>query len=223
MRDPRGVCHFRLRHSWLVDSHAWDERYSGKELVWSLGPNMFVEQYCADLPVGTAVDLAAGEGRNALWLAEKGWRARAVDFSEVALQRAQALADERLGDARSRFSTEVADLATWQPPVTGYDLVVVAYLQVPPSLRTPMLQAAAQAVAPGGHLLIVAHHPENIDRGYGGPPSADVNYTQSDVVRDIAESDLEILTAEEALRPVTTEDGPRTAIDTLVWAHRPTA
>lgn len=188
--------------------------------MWSVGPNMFVEKYCADLPAGTAVDLAAGEGRNALWLAERGWQAHAVDFSGVALQRAEALADERLGDARSRFTTEVADLSTWQPPASGFDLVVVAYLQVPQPLRTPMLQAAAAAVGEGGHLLVIAHHPANIERGYGGPPAPEVNYTESDVLADIADSGLQILTAEEVQRAVTTDDGPRTAIDALVWAQR---
>jgi SAM-dependent methyltransferase len=203
-----------------MDAATWDDRYSGRDLVWSAGPNFFVEQLCADLPPGSAVDLAAGEGRNALWLAERGWTALAVDFSSVALQRAQALAEERLGEDIDRFSTEVADLAAWAPPTEGFGLVVVAYLQVPADQRRPMLATAARAVAPGGRLLVIAHHPANIERGVGGPPDPAVNYTEADVLADIDGSGLAIDRAEEVTRPVDTPEGVKHAIDTLVWACR---
>ena len=64
-----------------MDADAWDQRYAASELVWSREPNQFVASELADLPPGTAVDLAAGEGRNAIWLASRGWSATAVDFS----------------------------------------------------------------------------------------------------------------------------------------------
>lgn len=198
----------------------WDERYSKADLVWSAGPNAIVEQMCADLPPGRAVDLAAGEGRNALWLAERGWQAHAVDFSGVGLDRARTIAAERLGDDADRLTTEVADLSTWEPPAAGFDLVVVAYLQVPAHLRTPMLAAAARAVAPGGRLLVIAHHPANIERGVGGPPDPAVNYTPEDVLTDIDGSGLIIDSAAETTRPVATPEGERHAIDTVVWARR---
>ena len=217
---PRRVKPTRRVHIFLMDAAMWDERYSKADLVWSAGPNAFVEQMCADLPPGRAVDLAAGEGRNALWLAERGWRAHAVDFSAVGLERARTIAAQRLGDNAERLTTEVADLSTWEPPEGGFDLVVVAYLQVPAHLRTPMLAAAARAVAPGGRLLVIAHHPANIERGVGGPPDPDVNYTQDDVLADIDGSGLVIDRAEEVTRAVATPDGERHAIDTLVWAHR---
>ena len=210
-----------MGHSGLMDAATWDERYSGRDLVWSATPNMFVESLCADLPPGRAADLAAGEGRNALWLAGRGWQAHAVDFSRVGLQRAEALAAENLGDAASRLTTEVADLASWEPPADGFDLVIVAYLQVPADQRRPMLANAARAVAPGGRLLVIAHHPANIEQGVGGPPDPAVNYTETDVLADIDGSGLTIDRAEEIQRPVSTPDGERHAIDTLVWAHRP--
>ena len=198
----------------------WDERYGNADLVWSAGPNAFVERMCADLPPGRAVDLAAGEGRSALWLAERGWAAHAVDFSALGLERARTIAVQRLGENADRLTTEVADLSDWQPPAEGFDLVVVAYLQVPAAMRSPMLATAARAVAPGGRLLVIAHHPANIERGVGGPPDPAVNYTQDDVLADIDGSGLIIDRAEEVTRPVDTPDGERHAIDTLVWAHR---
>jgi SAM-dependent methyltransferase len=70
----------------------WDARYAGKNLVWEAEPNRWVVEVCAGLPPGRALDLACGEGRNALWLARQGWRVTGVDFSRVALERAGDLA-----------------------------------------------------------------------------------------------------------------------------------
>src|SRR5271154_7398266 len=81
----------RLPTTWLisesgdVDSQQWDERYSAAGFVWATGPNQFVAAELAGLPPGRAIDLAAGEGRNTVWLAERGWRVTAVDFSRVGL------------------------------------------------------------------------------------------------------------------------------------------
>jgi Fe2+ or Zn2+ uptake regulation protein len=63
----------------------WDERYTGRDYLWDVGPNQFVEQYLADATPGSAIDLAAGEGRNAVWLARQGWQVTAVDHSQVGL------------------------------------------------------------------------------------------------------------------------------------------
>ncbi|HSR26355.1 MAG TPA: class I SAM-dependent methyltransferase, partial [Candidatus Eisenbacteria bacterium] len=114
-----------------MDAGHWDERYAAKELVWSAEPNVFVAEATADLPAGRALDLAAGEGRNALWLAERGWRVTAVDFSQVALDRASALARERAIRPPGSFATLRADLLDYVPPAQAYDLVLVVYLQLP--------------------------------------------------------------------------------------------
>src|ERR1700754_3536553 len=98
-----------------MDADAWDERYAATELVWSAGPNRFVEEECADLQPGRALDLAAGEGRNALWLAERGWSATAVDFSAVALDRARSLAGQRLGEHAGTVTLIRADVRDYVP------------------------------------------------------------------------------------------------------------
>src|SRR2546423_12091264 len=77
-----------------VDADGWDQRYAGADLVWSAGPNRFVAEELADRPPGRVLDLASGEGRNALWLAARGWQATAVDFSAVAVGKGRAPADE---------------------------------------------------------------------------------------------------------------------------------
>lgn len=202
-----------------MTSEMWDQRYSGREPVWSTTPNMWVEQVASQLPVGTALDLAAGEGRNALWLAELGWDATAVDFSAVALERARAWASERLGDDAGRLTTVVADLAEYQPE-QAFDLVMVVYLQVPEDLRRPVLRAAASAVAPGGRLLVVAHDSANIADGHGGPGDPAVCYTAEDVVTDVAGLGLSPLRVELARRPVATPDGEKVALDALALLAR---
>src|SRR5580693_4707239 len=139
-----------------VDSQKWDERYSGTEFEWTMQPNQFVAAELAGLPPGRAIDLAAGEGRNAVWLAERGWRVTAVDFSRVGLDKGRALSAAR-GVAEGRVDWIVADLCDYQPEPGAYDLALIAYLQVSPKVRATVLARAAAALAPGGTAFIVAH------------------------------------------------------------------
>jgi SAM-dependent methyltransferase len=206
-----------------MDAKDWDSRYEQTDLRWSRGPNQWIEQITADLPPGRVLDLAAGEGRNAIWLAERGWNATALDFSTVSLERATRIASERLGEDASRFSALQADLTTYTPEPRSYDLVIVVYLQVASDLRSPVLRAAAEAVAPGGMLVVTAHDSRNAERGYGGPPDPAVLYSASDVMADINSSGLAVQRAELVTRVVDTPDGTREALDCLVVATRPSA
>jgi SAM-dependent methyltransferase len=198
-----------------MDADGWDDRYRGADLVWSAGPNQFVEQYCRDLTVGRAIDLGAGEGRNALWLAERGWDATAVDYSSVAIDKARQIADRR-GVA---ITAEIADLTTYVPAKDAYDLVVIAYFHLVADQLAPILRRAAEAVAPGGKLVLVGHDRSNIESGYGGPQHPAVLSTPDEVVAAIGDV-LTIEIAEVAERHVQTDDGERVALDTVVVAHR---
>jgi SAM-dependent methyltransferase len=198
-----------------MDSTAWNDRYRDADLIWSAGPNQFVEQICRGLTPGRAIDLAAGEGRNAIWLAEQGWDAMAVDFSDVAIEKARALAARR----GVSITTEVADLTTYEPRPAGFDLVVVAYLQLVDELLTPILRRAGAAVAPSGTFLLVSHDRDNIDRGYGGPQDLAVLTTTEQVVAALGDGFV-VERAEVAERHVATDDGDRIALDTLVVARR---
>lgn len=194
----------------------WNERYRGTELVWSAGPNQFVESVCRDLPVGRSIDLAAGEGRNALWLAEQGWESTAVDFSDVAIDKARRAADQR----GVSITTEVADLTGYTPEPDAYDLVLIAYLQLPADQLEPIVRRAGDAVAPGGTFLMVNHDLSNLSDGHGGPQQAEVLTTPEQIVAALGDR-LEVRRAEVVEREVRTDDGPRTALDTLVVAVRP--
>ena len=201
-----------------MDASAWDERYAASELVWSREPNQFVAAELADLPAGTAVDLAAGEGRNAIWLASRGWSVTAVDFSQVALDKGARLA----GDLDLEWVC--ADATTWQPP-QPVDLVVIAYLQVPAEDRRRAVRSAASMLRPGGTLLLVAHDSTNLTEGTGGPQDPAVLMTAEDVLADLEGIDVDVVRAERVAREVTSADEHggeerRTAWDCLVRVVR---
>lgn len=205
-----------------MSSSTWNKRYEDSELVWSADANIWVQQLTEDLPAGQALDIAAGEGRNALWLAARGWNVTAVDFSSVALQRARALADEHLGPDASRLTTLEADVQTWVPEARSFDLVLVVYLHLPEQPRRSALRGAAEAVAPGGTLLVVGHDLENLTSGHGGPQNPALLYSPSDIVADIAPAQLVVVRHETARRSLTDGEGqPAEAFDALVLARRP--
>ncbi|MCF6508900.1 class I SAM-dependent methyltransferase [Blastococcus sp. MG754426] len=138
-----------------TDRETYDELYRSAPAVWSGRPNRQLVEEAAGLPAGTALDAGAGEGGDALWLAERGWRVTAVDFSPVALERAAAAARARgLAD---RVEWVHADLEQWAPPAGGFDLVAAHYLHATWADRAEVFRRLAAAVAPGGTLLVVGH------------------------------------------------------------------
>jgi len=196
----------------------WDERYAGRDYLWDVEPNRFVERELAGVAPGSAIDLAAGEGRNAVWLARQGWDVTAVDFSRVGLEKARRLAADH--GVSERVSPVLADALTYEPAAL-VDLVVIAYLQLAPAQVRIALEHAASWLRPGGRVLVVAHDRSNIEHGYGGPSDPDHCYTVAETVAALGP--LRIERAEVAERPVEAEDGRRVALDTLVIATRPAA
>ncbi len=198
-----------------MDSSEWDSRYAERELLWTAEPNQFVAAEVAGEDPGAALDVACGEGRNAVWLAEQGWRVTAVDFSAVALDKARALAAGR----NVTVDWVLADVVEYRPRPASFDLVVVAYLHVPPPERAAVLGAAAAALAPGGLALVIGHDLENLEHGIGGPQDPDILLTPTAVAADL--KGLKIEKAEKALREVDKDGVVGIAIDTLVRARRP--
>ena len=192
-----------------MDSTAWDERYAASELVWSRGPNQFVAAECADLAPGRAVDLACGEGRNAIWLASLGWQVVAVDFSQVALDKGREVAGE------ADIAWVCADATQWQGE--GLDLAVVAYFQVPASMRRQAVRHVVASLRPGGTLVWVAHDSTNLGEGTGGPQDPAVLMTAEDVVADLEGIDVEVLRAERVPRLVTGDDGHGSEVARTAW------
>lgn len=193
----------------------WNRRYAEGERPRTDAPDPVLIAEATALAPGRALDLACGAGRNAVWLARQGWRVTAVDFSDVALSLARRCAEE----AKIEVEWIEADVAGWTPASRAFDLVCVLYLQVPAADRRVVLTRAADAVAPGGTLLVLGHDLVNLTEGWGGPTQADVLFTPDDVVHEIA--GLAVEKAERVRRQAHDADGAHVAIDALVRARRP--
>lgn len=205
-----------------MDAADWNERYDTSELIWKGEPNQFLPPEVADLTPGTALDLACGEGRNAVWLATQGWTVTGVDFAGVGLAKAERLA----ADNGVSGTWIEADATSWVAPEAGFDLVVVFYLQLAANERRAAVRTAIASLAVDGTFLLVAHDLLNLTEGHGGPQDPAFLMTAEDIIDDVTaaevELDLELVTerAGRVDRVVTTPDGDRTAIDTIVRVHR---
>ncbi|MDH6124973.1 class I SAM-dependent methyltransferase [Kitasatospora sp. GP82] len=211
-----------------MESHDWDQRYRSAELVWGTEPNRWVRRECRGLPPGRALDLAAGEGRNSLWLAARGWRVTALDFSPVALDRGRRLAAGLPDAVSDRLTWVEADARTHVPEPGAYDLVLIAYLHLPAEQRRTVLRTAADALAPGGTLLVVGHDTTNLTEGSGGPSDPAVLFTPDDVIADLADRQLRTVRAERVRRQPhvantagAAHGATAEAIDALVRLERP--
>ncbi|KUI23538.1 SAM-dependent methyltransferase [Mycobacterium sp. GA-1285] len=184
----------------------WEERYSQRNRIWSGRANVRLVEVASDLEPGIALDLGSGEGGDAMWLAEKGWRVVAVDIAETALRRAAADAVARGVEDRIIFQQH--DLSQSFPD-GEFDLVNAQFLHSTfPLDRTAIFEAAARAVRPGGLLLIVDH---------GSPPPwlselHDHHHTLTppeDVVAalKLPEPEWEPAQISTPMREVTTPDG----------------
>ncbi len=209
-----------------MDATAWDQRYQASEQVWPLEPNRWVVQEMSGRPTGRALDLATGEGRNALWLAEQGWAVTGVDFSRVGLDRASMLADASASKRQQPLDVTwvCADITSLELPSAEYDLVLLSYVQIQAYERTPLVRASAAALAPGGVLLVIAHDSTNLTEGHGGPQDPAVLYTAADLEKDlqdqISAGALVVENSGRVARDVETAEGTAYAWDVLFKVRR---
>ncbi|MCW2636383.1 MAG: Methyltransferase type 11 [Blastococcus sp.] len=186
----------------------WDQRYA-ESRQWSAEPNRLVAELLADVSPGDAVDLAAGEGRHALWLAGQGWRVTAVDFSDVGLARG------REQDSAGSVAWVTADVTTWSTGPDSLDLVLLAYLHLPEPEFSALLRRAVGWLRPGGRLLVLGHDAANIEHGVGGPQEPAILHSVDRLAGVAALLDV------DRLEQVRRETPAGTALDTLLWGRRP--
>jgi SAM-dependent methyltransferase len=204
-----------------MSKEKWNRKYAEKELLWPESESLVLREETAELSPGRALDLAAGEGRNAIHLARNGWEVRAVDFSEVAVERGRQMAE------REALPIEwlTADLNRYTPPAGEFDLVMIFYLHMPWSEMERVLRRAAEAVAPGGLFLLVGHDRQNLGRCAGGPQDPQVLYRAEDVAALLEGFSIEKAHAfergiEHEGERLHGESASVTAIDCLVRARR---
>ena len=195
-----------------MDASAWNQRYATTELIWTADANQFVAAETEHLRPGRALDLAAGEGRNAIWLAQRGWKVTAVDFSDVALDKGRRLAASL--DAPDAITWVCADVVAWTPPPESYDLVVIAYLHLPDQDLRTVVSHAVSGLAAAGALLVVGHDEANLQGGTGGPQDPAILYTPQKIAAVIAAAGRTVTKADTVERR--TANG--VAFDTLVTA-----
>jgi SAM-dependent methyltransferase len=190
----------------------WDARHAARDPIESRHADPTLIEAATSRTPGTALDLGAGDGRNAVWLAAHGWQVTAVDFSIVAVERGRALAASSGVDVEWLHQ----DLLAWAPPTATFDLVVLMFIHLPTAERRQVYARAAAAVAPGGTLVVVAHDRSNIVDGVGGPQDPEVLFTPVEITRDLP-PEYSVLCAATVRRPGSETPAP---IDAVVIARR---
>jgi len=179
----------------------WNDRYAGQELVWSAGPNELFASQVSGLQPGKALDVACGEGRNAIWLAEEGWDVTAIDFSDVGIKKASQIAEKR----GVSLTWIAEDVSTWNLPQEEYDLVAVLYLHTGEAERKLWLRNVLNTVKPSGTFIYIGHDPSNIASGVGGPQDLALLPSVDEITNTM--EDFQIESAKIIERPVLNEPG----------------
>ena len=207
----------------LLTQEFWDERYGSAEQLWSGNPNQRLVEQVADLASGLALDVGCGEGGDAIWLAARGWQVVGLDVSPVALERAARHAVQVGDEVATRITWQQADILSWTPPPGQYDLVSAHFIHLPSAARESLHRRLAAAVRSGGTLLIVGHHPSDLETSAHRMNLPDFMYTAEQVAATLDPDEWEIVVAGAPEREVRDPEGrPITIRDAVLRARRRT-
>jgi SAM-dependent methyltransferase len=203
----------------------WDERYGHTGRLWSGRPNAQLVAEVSGLTPGTALDVGCGEGGDAIWLAQQGWTVTGADVSPVGLERAAANARDAAPDLAEHITWYQADLfADEAEPFGTYDLVNSQYLHLLPELRERSIHRLGAAVAPGGTLLLVSHHPADLEIPGLRPHVPELFYTPDELAAHLDPTEWEIVTAAGRARQAKHHgDGSTVTVHDTVLSARRTA
>jgi len=205
----------------MFSQAAWDERYSAADRIWSGNPNPHLVTAAAALTPAAALDVGCGEGADAIWLASHGWHVTGVDVSAVGLDRAASQAAAAGQQVADRITWQQADVLSWTPPARQFDLVSAQFMQLPRAELESLHRRLAEAVRPGGVLLIVGHDPSDLATGMGRPHHPELMFTAGQVVATLDPGDWTITVAATPERQALSPDGELVTVrDAVVQATR---
>ncbi|MCW2634456.1 MAG: putative reductase [Blastococcus sp.] len=202
----------------MLEQSEWEERYGSADAVWSGHPNPQLVAEAADLVPGTALDVGCGEGADAIWLAGRGWQVTAADFSRNALRRGASHAEA--ADVATRINWLHADLRVWTPPAATFDLVSAQYMHMPPEPRGVLFARLADAVAPGGTLLIVGHDLSDIEAGAHRPDMREMFFTAEEVAGALDAQRWQVVTTASRPRQGHVHEGQDITVHDAVLVSR---
>lgn len=160
----------------------WNERYREADFVYGTVPNDFLAEVVEQIPQGTVLSLAEGEGRNAVYLARLGYQVTGVDASEVGLAKASQLA----AAAQVTITTVAADLQQYDIGVARWDGIIACFCHLPPGLRKQVHTAVVQGLKPGGVFVLEAYSKEQLAYGSGGPQSLEMLMDLDELKQELA-------------------------------------
>lgn len=201
----------------VASSEYWNAKYETEEFIYTKTANRFIIEFCESMQPATAIDLAGGEGRNSVWLAEQGWRVENVDISPVGLKKCAAFAKERGVDAL--VSTLCASGADFKSSLAPVDLGIVPYLQVDEPLLSASLRNLVSQIKSGGYLVGVWHALENLDGGFGGPQDPKVLPSVISMTKLLASLNVNVEVCELRDGQVQTKEGLKPSITLVVKAR----
>jgi len=201
----------------LFEPRGWEERYTGEGQVWSGNPNAQLVVEASRLTPGTALDVGCGEGGDVIWLAQQGWTVTGADFSANGLARAARHAQD--AGVADRCDWWQVDARTFDPGGRTWDLVTTHFLHPPGGQMVDVVRRLVNAVAPGGHLLVVAHAPS--EQLFAGHPEEQrrAMFLAEELLPALPE-DFEALVVEQRPRTVTREGRTFDIDDSTLLARR---
>jgi SAM-dependent methyltransferase len=202
-----------------MDPTAWIKKYDTPDYVYTKDVNKFVVEFLTDVTPGTAIDLAGGEGRNAVWLAQQGWRVENIDFAQNALDKFMALAAERgVGENCVATCASALEFTSQLAPV---DLALVAYLHIYSHQFEVAMANATACLKPGGTLFGVWHALENIQHNSHGPQNPDTLPSVESLTALATKLGLQIQVCENRDGQVRTAEGPKPSVTVILLATKP--
>lgn len=200
----------------------WDERYGHEHHVWSGRPNAQLVAHVNALPPRRALEVACGEGADAIWLAERGWEVTAVDVSPIGLGKAETHARNRGEELAARIQWRAIDLfADECVELGGFELVTSHFLHLPPAVLDRAVGRLAAAVAPGGDLLYVAHDPSDLEIPGLRPHVPEMFHSAEELAAQLDGDEWEVLEAGAQPRAGEISGGERVTVhDAVLHARR---